>query len=80
MCALFVDFKVEEIYTTTKSKVKVGEKEGKWFETTKGVRQGERDRDTEEQERRERIRESKAIGCMRGCSGIPGERARKVEK
>jgi hypothetical protein len=72
--------KVKEIYATTKSKVKVGEKEGEWCETIKGVRQGERDRDTDKQERRERIRESKTIGSMRGCSGIPGERARKREK
>ncbi|KAH0818793.1 hypothetical protein GEV33_003998 [Tenebrio molitor] len=32
--------KVEEIYARTRNKVKVGEKEGEWFETTKGVRQG----------------------------------------
>jgi hypothetical protein len=32
--------KIEEIYARTKNKVKVGEKEGEWFETTKGVRQG----------------------------------------
>jgi hypothetical protein len=32
--------KVEEIYVRTKKKVKVGEKEGEWFKTTKGVRQG----------------------------------------
>jgi hypothetical protein len=32
--------KIEEIYGRTKNKVKVGEKEGEWFETTKGVRQG----------------------------------------
>jgi hypothetical protein len=32
--------KVEEIYGRTRNKVKVGEKEGEWFETTKGVRQG----------------------------------------
>jgi hypothetical protein len=31
--------KVEEIYVRIKNKVKVGEKEGEWFETTKGVRQ-----------------------------------------
>jgi hypothetical protein len=31
---------VEEIYTRTRNKVKVGEKEGEWFETRKGVRQG----------------------------------------
>jgi hypothetical protein len=30
--------KVEEIYARTRNKVKVGEKEGEWFETTKGVR------------------------------------------
>jgi hypothetical protein len=28
-------WKIEEIYTKTKNKVKVGEKEGEWFETTK---------------------------------------------
>jgi hypothetical protein len=32
--------KIEEIYARTKNKVKMGEKEGEWFETTKGVRQG----------------------------------------
>jgi hypothetical protein len=32
--------KVEEIYARTRNKVNVGEKEGEWFETTKGVRQG----------------------------------------
>jgi hypothetical protein len=33
--------KVREIYARTKSKVKMGEKkEGEWFETTKGVKQG----------------------------------------
>jgi hypothetical protein len=32
--------KVEEIYARTRNKVKVGEKVGEWFETTKGVRQG----------------------------------------
>jgi hypothetical protein len=32
--------KVEEIYARTRNKVKVGEKESEWFETTKGVRQG----------------------------------------
>jgi hypothetical protein len=32
--------KIEEIYVRTRNKVKVGEKEGKWLETTKGVRQG----------------------------------------
>jgi hypothetical protein len=32
--------KVEEIYARTRNKVKVGEKEGEWFETTKGERQG----------------------------------------
>ncbi|KAH0813872.1 hypothetical protein GEV33_008919 [Tenebrio molitor] len=32
--------KVEEIYARTRNKVKVGEKEGECFETTKGVRQG----------------------------------------
>jgi hypothetical protein len=31
---------IEEKYARTKNKVKVGEKEGEWFETTKGVRQG----------------------------------------
>jgi hypothetical protein len=31
--------KIEEICARTKNKVKVGEKEGEWFETTKGVRQ-----------------------------------------
>jgi hypothetical protein len=31
--------KIEEIYARTKNKVKVGEKEGEWFETTKGVKQ-----------------------------------------
>jgi hypothetical protein len=30
--------KVEEIYARIRNKVKVGEKEGEWFETTKGVR------------------------------------------
>jgi hypothetical protein len=30
----------QEIYARTRNKVKVGEKEGEWFETTKGVRQG----------------------------------------
>jgi hypothetical protein len=30
---------VNGIYVTIKNKVKVGEKEGEWFETTKGVRQ-----------------------------------------
>jgi hypothetical protein len=32
--------KLEEIYARTRNKVKVGEKEGEWFETTKRVRQG----------------------------------------
>jgi hypothetical protein len=32
--------KIEEIYAKTKSKIKVEEKEGEWFETTKGARQG----------------------------------------
>jgi hypothetical protein len=32
--------KIEEIYVRTRNKVKVGEKEGEWLETTKGVRQG----------------------------------------
>jgi hypothetical protein len=32
--------KIKEIYARTKNNVKVGEKEGEWFETTKGVRQG----------------------------------------
>jgi hypothetical protein len=32
--------KIEEIYARTKNKVKVGDKEGEWFDTTKGVRQG----------------------------------------
>jgi hypothetical protein len=32
--------KVEDIYARTRNKVKMGEKEGEWFETTKGVRQG----------------------------------------
>jgi hypothetical protein len=32
--------KIGEICTRTKNKVKVGENEGEWFETTKGVRQG----------------------------------------
>jgi hypothetical protein len=31
--------KIEEIYARIKNKMKVGEKEGEWFETTKGVRQ-----------------------------------------
>jgi hypothetical protein len=34
-------WKIEDIYAKTKNKVKVGEKEGEWFETTKGVRQEE---------------------------------------
>jgi hypothetical protein len=32
--------KIEEIYARTKNKMKVGEKEGEWFGTTKGMRQG----------------------------------------
>jgi hypothetical protein len=32
--------KVKEIYTRTRNKVKVGEKQAQWFEMTKGVRQG----------------------------------------
>jgi putative heme degradation protein len=32
--------KIEETYARTRNEVKVGEKEGEWFETTKGVRQG----------------------------------------
>jgi hypothetical protein len=32
--------KIEEIHARTRNKMKVGEKEGDWFETTKRVRQG----------------------------------------
>jgi hypothetical protein len=32
-------WKIKEIYARIKNKVKVGEKEGEWFETRKGVRQ-----------------------------------------
>jgi hypothetical protein len=32
--------KIEEIHARTNNKMKVGEKEGDWFETTKRVRQG----------------------------------------
>jgi hypothetical protein len=32
--------KIKEMTARTKKKMKVGEKEGKWFETTKEVRQG----------------------------------------
>jgi hypothetical protein len=33
-------WKIEEIYAKTKNQVKVGEKEGEWFETTKGGETG----------------------------------------
>jgi hypothetical protein len=32
--------KIEEIYARTNKKVKMGENEGEWFETTKGMGQG----------------------------------------
>jgi hypothetical protein len=32
--------KIEEIYARTKNKVKLGEKEGEWFETTEGKETG----------------------------------------
>jgi hypothetical protein len=36
----WLERKIEEIYAKTKNKAKVGEKEGEWFDPTKGVRQG----------------------------------------